>query len=334
LNQHERRQVLIKHPLKRHINWLILIVLSVLLIAGQIGYFDSYFAWFQSDALNIELAQKNIDLVAWSKKLLMIGMAFWIGLIASDIIQNRIQKMQDWRSPTRTLIAKIFQILVFFIVFLVGLDILGLDLKALTLLGGTIGIGIGFGLQKIASNFISGIILLVEKSVEEGDILELIDGTMGTLKKTGARFSLIETFDGREVFVPNEDFITQRIVNWTYSSNIKRIELPINVAYKTDLSLAQSLILEAAKNHPDCSSVKDPLCFLQDFADSSVNFILYFWVTDVTSGTLKVRSELLMSIWQAFKEHEIEIPFPQRELHVAHRQLKEIAESAGFRSSN
>ena len=206
--------------------------------------------------------------------------------------------------------------IIYFLAFLLVLGVLGIDLTALTVFSGALGIGIGFGLQKIASNFISGIILLFEKSVEEGDLIELGDGTSGFVRETGARYTRIETFNGHETMVPNEDFITNRVTNWTFSNSRGRVDINVGVAYGTDLDFAARLITEAAQEHPRCMDTPVAECFLVDFADSSVNFTLYFWVEDVAEGRIRPRSEVMFAIWRKFKENDIEIPFPQRDLHI------------------
>ncbi|MBT6547667.1 MAG: mechanosensitive ion channel, partial [Gammaproteobacteria bacterium] len=205
---------------------------------------------------------------------------------------------------------------IYLVAFLVGLDFVGIDLTTLTVFSGAVGIGLGFGLQKIASNFISGLILLMEKSIEEGDLIELSDGTFGYIRRASARYTLVETFDSKEILVPNEDLITSRVVNWTFSNSSARIEIELGVAYDSDIDLAHDLILAAAREHPRCAIKPEPACFLRFFGDSSVNFILHFWVEDVTLGRWPTQSEVMFSIWRKFKDNGIEIPFPQRDLHI------------------
>ena len=197
-----------------------------------------------------------------------------------------------------------------------GLDVLGIDLTAFAVVGGAIGIGIGFGLQKITSNFISGLILLFEKSVEEGDLIELNDGTIGYVRSTGARYTLIETFESREIMIPNEDFITNRVTNWTFSNSQGRIEINIGVAYGSDLDQVSEILINAAKEHPRCSKQPAADSFLVDFGDNSINFTLYFWVDDIVEGLKRPKSDVLFSIWRKFKDNNIEIPFPQRDVHI------------------
>jgi len=214
------------------------------------------------------------------------------------------------------LVLKLAQIVIYLVAFLVGLDFVGIDLTTLTVFSGAVGIGLGFGLQKIASNFISGLILLMEKSIEEGDLIELSDGTFGYIRRASARYTLVETFDSKEILVPNEDLITSRVVNWTFSNSSARIEIELGVSYDSDIDLAHDLIIAAARENPRCAIAPEPACFLRSFGDSSVNFTLHFWVEDVTLGRWPTQSEVMFSIWRKFKDNGIEIPFPQRDLHI------------------
>ncbi|MFT6106370.1 MAG: small-conductance mechanosensitive channel [Rickettsiales bacterium] len=201
------------------------------------------------------------------------------------------------------------------------LNILNIKLASLAFFGGAIGIGIGFGLQKITSNFISGLILLFEKSIEEGDLVELENGVYGFIKHTGARYTLIETFDSKEVMIPNEEFITKNVINWTYTNKQGRVDVHVGVSYKSDIEKARELILEAAREHRMCCKNPEPNCFLREYGDSSINFLLYFWVDDVTLGRFEPQSDVMRAIWKKFKDNDIEIPFPQRDVHIINKDI-------------
>jgi small-conductance mechanosensitive channel len=148
------------------------------------------------------------------------------------------------------------------------------------------------------------------------DLIEIDGGIYGFVKQINARYTLIEMFDGKEIMVPNEDFITQRVTNWTYSNAKGRIEISVGVSYGCDIKLAQSLILDAALDHPECIKDPEPLVHLREFGDSSVNFLLFFFIDDVTKGRYIIQSEVMMNIWDRFKLHNIEIPFPQQDIHI------------------
>ena len=177
-------------------------------------------------------------------------------------------------------------------------------------------------MQKIAANFISGIILLFEKSLEEGDSIILADSTEGIVKTITARYTLIEDFDGSEVLVPNEQIITNKVTSLTLSHNHSRVKMFVGIAYDSDLDLAKKTILDIMKKHPRCSIARSPSCYVKEFADSSINIMVNFWVDDVQEGRLCVRDEILSEIWRQFKKLKIEIPFPQRDVFVKNKSVK------------
>ena len=304
------------HSLKLLFKLAACLALIALLIAGAQGHLDGIKALLDADRLTFELGSVRISAYLFLKALGALLLLTWLTGIISELGQRRIQSLDSIRPSNRALITKAFQIFLYLIAGLMALDVLDIDLKALIVLGGAVGIGIGFGLQKIASNFISGLILLFEKSIEENDLVELDSGTSGFVRKTSARYTLVETFEGREILIPNEDFITKNVTNWTFSNTKGRIDINVGVSYGSDLDLVYKLILEAANEHPRASQSPAPECFLVDFGDSSVNFTLFFWVNDIIEGRKRPRSDVLFSIWRKFKEHGIEIPFPQRDLHI------------------
>ncbi len=296
--------------------WLLFIFMGGFIALSATGHFEIIKQYTDTPATSIKLGEYEVSLYKAMKSIIVIIFVFWAAAVLSDIAEGRLNKLKRLRAANRALFLKIIQIAIYFVSFLFTLDILGIDLTALTVFSGALGIGLGFGLQKISSNFISGIILLLEKSVEQGDLVEMTDGTFGFVRKANARFTLLETVDGREILIPNEDFITSRVINWTYSNTKGRIEIPIGVSYASDIEKARDLILEAANAHPLSIDKPEPVCFLRTFGDSSVDFILHFWVADITTGRWAPQSEVMFDIWNKFKKHNIEIPYPQRDLHL------------------
>ncbi|MEX1036503.1 MAG: mechanosensitive ion channel domain-containing protein [Sneathiella sp.] len=301
---------------------LLMLVIGGFVTFGYLGYLQPVREFLDSEKLSFHLGDMRFSVYLLVKAVTIIIVLFWFVGIISEVLENRIKSIKRIRSSNRALIIKALQIAIYFFAFLLLLGVLGIDLTALTVFSGALGIGIGFGLQKIASNFISGIILLFEKSVEEGDLIELGDGTSGFVRETGARYTRIETFNGHETMVPNEDFITNRVTNWTFSNSRGRVDIKVGVAYGTDLDLAARLVVEAAKEHPRCMEKPEAECFLVEFGDSSINLTLYFWVEDVAEGRIRPRSEVMFSIWRKFKENNIEIPFPQRDLHIKNSEAQ------------
>ena len=185
------------------------------------------------------------------------------------------------------------------------------------LIGGAVGVGIGFGLQKIASNFMSGIILLFEKSVKIGDCIELENSSVfGNIKYFGSRYTLIECPDGREVMVPNEDLITNRVINWTYSNNRARVQVDFGVSFYSDLEKVREVAIAAAKETPRCLNYPEVECFFLNVGEFDVKVRLYFWISDINESREPPKSDVIMSLWKRLKENNIEVPFPQREIRV------------------
>ena len=282
------------------------------LLTSTIQYLDGY-------ALHLGDVRLSIFIVL--KALVVLIVVMWISNLVSKRSKRYISSRTELHLSTRNIISKVVDISIYFLVFLIVLKTFGVDLTALAVIGGAIGVGIGFGLQKIASNFISGMILLLEKSIEVGDIIEVDNGAvLGTVKYFGGRYTQIQCFDGKEIMVPNEDFIIGKVTNWTYSDNKGRIKIDMGVAYGSDLEKVREIMISCAEEHPRC--LKDPEigCFLTGFGDSDIQFSLYFWVDDVDEGLFGPKSDVYMAIWKKFKKHKIEIPFPQREVKILNQK--------------
>ena len=301
-------------------------VLLVLLLVGFISlefldYLQPIKLFLDSEDLSFSIGETRFSAYLMIKAIITIIMFFLLTGIVSDFGEKRIKSIKGIHSSNKALINKAFHIFIYFIGFMIGLNVLGIDLTAFAIFSGAIGIGIGFGLQKITSNFISGLILLFEKSIENGDMVELSDGTYGLIRKTSARYTLLETFEGREMMIPNEDFIINRVTNWTFNNRKGRLQIDIGVAYESDIEKARELILEAAKEFPGSIDDPKPACYLKEFADSSVNFMLFFWLADVSKGRYQAKNDVLLSIWKKFKENNISIPYPQRDIHIKNPEV-------------
>ncbi len=211
-------------------------------------YLDAAIAFL--DSISMQAGNIRISLYFLIKAAIAGGFFFWLGSISNRSGQNAIRSQSALDRPTQELFAKLFQIALFAGIFVLLLQVLGLDLTALAVIGGAIGVGIGFGLQQIASNFISGIILLVERTIHVGDYIELEDGRSGTLSELNMRSATLETYDGKEIMVPNEKFITTTFVNWTRDDPRQRYEIEFSVAMDTDITNLGELITEAVAKHP------------------------------------------------------------------------------------
>lgn len=241
----------------------------------------------------------------------------WMVSRGSRAVLKRVSKLD---MTQRLLAEKLISMLVWALAILIGIDVLGIDLTALAVFSGAFGLAIGFGLQKTFGNLIAGIILLMDRSIKPGDVIAVADqagnSTFGQIRKIGIRAVSITTRDQKEYLIPNENLMINQVENWSYSSKNVRMQIPVGVSYNCDLKIAEKLMLEAAK---DCSRVlksPPPVCWLDGYGDSSVDFIIHCWITDPEAGVGNVKSEVLKRLWELFQENEIEIPFPQRDLNL------------------
>ena len=254
------------------------------------------------------------------------SLLFWLGQWSNSQTTALIAQNKEMRPSIRQLLIKTAEFTIFAIAFLLLMNILGIDLTTLAVLGGAIGVGLGFGLQKIASNFISGVILLVEGQATVGDYVELDGGEQGKIVKMMARAAILETFDGRWIVVPNEDFITTRVVNYSDSGSANRYEAPFSVSYDTDINKIPPLIEAAVSTHPEVLDAPyPPDCELRGFGESGIDFAVEFWVNGLDDGPNKYTSDVLFLIWNALKDAGVEIPYPQRVVEIKGGLPKESA---------
>lgn len=246
---------------------------------------------------------------------LAFAFTLWLFLAIARIIETQIQRVPRLSPSLKVLIAKMIRIVLIVVATAISLSSMGVDLSALTVLGGAIGLGLGFGLQKVVSNFISGILLLIDNSIKPGDVIE-IDGTYGWINNLRARYASVITRDGTEHLIPNEDLITQRVINWTYTDNLVRMKVPIGVSYQSDPHQCIQLVIAAAQSVERVLQDPAPVCHVLGFGDSAIDLELRFWLADPTNGVANVKSKVLLNIWDSFKTNNIEIPYPQRDLHI------------------
>jgi len=269
---------------------------------------------FLSD-ISFSIGNFEISLLRLCKFVICLVLLSWLSTALLRGLDISLQKTH-LRPSTRQLFRSVTRVLLYTVVALSAVAMLGIDLRAFAVFGGALGVGLGFGLQKTASNFISGLILLFERSIEVNDMIEMHNGdTFGIVRQTGARYTLVETFDNREVMVPNEDFITQRVTNWTLSNARGLIKVPVSVSYEADLEEARRLLLEVAHEHPRTLQEPAPNCQLISFTDLGVNMQLNVWVGDIREKRITTQSELLMAIWKKFTAHKIGLPYQVRESH-------------------
>ena len=289
-------------------------------ILFMIGLLDDVVAHL--DGVAIEVGNIRVTLYAIMRTLVFGIILLWLARVSNVTGQRVIRNQGSLDSGTREVIAKLFEIAVFVVIFLLLLNVMGIDLTALAVFGGALGVGLGFGLQQIASNFISGIIILLDRTITIGDFIELEDGRTGTLRELTMRSATLETFDGKDIMVPNERFITTAFTNWTHNNQKQRYSLHLEVAYKTDLEPMFERIRDVCASHPSVLSGEQypieerPDAEIEGFADSGIKILVEFWMEGIDDGKNRVGGDLYLMIWMALKEMGVEIPFPQREVKV------------------
>lgn len=307
----------VRNPLLQRVVKLIAIPIILLEAFGFLGVVTAY---LQAQA--IEIGNINISAYGVVRVVIFGGILFWLGRLSNRVGQRVIRQQENLDVGTREIFAKIYQVSLVVIVSVLLLQVMGINITALAVFGGALGVGIGFGLQSIASNFISGIILLLDHSLTIGDYIEMEDGRKGTIIELNMRFAVLETFDGKEIMIPNERFITTSFTNWTHTNSKQRYSIELQVAYSTDLHALFPLLREVVSSHPQVLSGEHipleerPDAEIKGFGESGVDLLIEFWMEGIDDGKNRVGGDLLLMIWDALKEHHIEIPFPQREVKI------------------
>jgi len=301
-----------KSYIRSFIKWIIIPV-AMLQIFGLLDEVTTYL-----NSISIELGSIRISAYGIARLLVFGAIIFWLGRISNNIGKQLIQSQQDLDVGTREVFTKLFEVSVVIVVFILLLQLLGVNLTALAVFGGALGVGLGFGLQAIASNFISGIIILLDRSITTGDYIQLEDGRSGTIRELNMRSAILETYDGKDIMVPNEQFITTNFVNWTHKNHKQRYPIEFTVAYDTDLDLLFDIVREVVASHPKVISGDDlpieerPDAEIAGFGDSGINILVEFWMEGIDDGKNRVGADLLHMIWNVLKENNIEIPYPHR----------------------
>ena len=267
------------------------------------------------DGAGIELESGFRLSIFWVlQAILVFGVLLWAATNLGDFLDKRVRSSNELTPSLRVLVGKVLRIGLIIGAALVAMSGLGINLTALTVLSGAVGVGIGFGLQKVVSNFVSGIIILLDQSIKPGDTISLGD-TFGWIRELRARFVSVVTRDGREFLIPNEDFITTQVVNWSFTDELVRLDVPFGVSYDSDPHEVSRLAIEAAGGVDRVVTLgKSPVCWLKNFGDSSLDFVLRFWIQDPQNGLTNIRGKVMLALWGAFKEHGIDIPYPHREV--------------------
>ncbi len=267
------------------------------------------------DQIAIDLGGMHLSLLIVIKGLVVTAVLFTLARTISIGTTKRIRENKEISPSMQVLMVKFMQVILYGFAFFIGLKAVGFDLTGLAVLSGAIGIGLGFGLQKVVSNLVSGIIILLDKSIKPGDVISLGD-TFGWINTLGARYASVVTRDGREYLIPNEDLITNQVVNWSHTNDFVRLDIHFGTAYSDDPHLVRKLACDAAASVDRVLAMRPPVCHIVGFGDSSVDYILRFWITDPTGGLTNIRGNVFLALWDTFKENDISIPFPQREVKL------------------
>ncbi len=270
------------------------------------------------DELAFNIGASRISLLATVKLValvaLLLTLAFWV----SGVIERRMRASTHMTPSLQVAFGKFSKVFLIALAFLLAIDAVGIDLTTLTVFGGALGVGIGFGLQRITSNFISGFILVLDRSIKPGDVISVggNDAKFGWVQELRARYVVVRDRDGVERLIPNENLITSEVVNWSYSDTNTRVRLPVQISYSDDPEQAMALLLEAAKASPRVLPLPEPAARMLDFADSGIQLELRVWISDPENGIGNVRTDINLAIWKLFKAAGISIPFPQRDVHL------------------
>jgi small-conductance mechanosensitive channel len=294
---------------ERTIVWIVWIgfAIYVLGLAPEIlEYFDSVGFRFGGHRISLLLIAQAVIWV-----MIALLLALWVG----RLLEDRLMSAQGMDMTLRVMLTKLMRALLVLVAVLIVLPLVGIDLTALSVFGGALGVGLGFGLQKIASNYISGFIILLDRSVTIGDLVTIEKHT-GKLSKMTARYVVVRALDGTEAIIPNETVITSAVINQSYTDRKVAIAMSVQISYESDLELAMQILGEVAKRHPRVLPEPVPAVLIKAFADNGIDLELAAWVEDPEQGKTNLRSEIYYGIWQEFKARGVVIPYPQREVRL------------------
>lgn len=277
------------------------------------------------DALGFGVGNFRISALIIIKGMIALFMLLYFALFISAFFERQISHAQSLTRSSQVLINKIIRTTLIFFAILIGLTSAGIDLSAFTIFSGALGLGIGFGLQKVVSNLFSGMLLLMDKSINPGDVIELSNNgqtTFGWVNHMGARFTEIVSRDNKSFLIPNEELITQRVVNWSHGNSLVRLEVKFGVHYQSDPHHVSEVAIAAAiaADEERITPTPEPVCHLTNFGESSLDFSLRFWIKDAEKGVTNVKGKVMFALWDAFKAEGIQIPYPHREVFITEKK--------------
>src|SRR5882757_2595949 len=266
-------------------------------------------ASLDSPAVSLMVGGLRLSPLLLLKTTALLLVTLWGANALGNFLDKRVQSFTDLTPSIQVLITKLIRIVLIILAVVIVLNSMGIDLSVLALFSGAVGVGLGFGLQKIVSNLVSGIILLADKSIKPGDVISVGDH-FGRVGNMGARYTSVDTRDGREYLIPNEDFITQRVANWTYSSDLVRLSVKFSTTYDSDLHKTRTAAIAAAQSVEQVLKAPPPVCHLTGYGASAIEYVLWFWIKDAATGRTGTRSAVLIALWDTFAREGIKLPIP------------------------
>ena len=327
---------------KLAIAWLLITLISRLITNGFLRAMVRYVGWTWAtlmilgltedartllDSVAVDLGNLHLSLWLVLQAVVTLGLLFFVARFLSRTTTAGLKRNEDISPSMQVLAVKFLQVALYGIAGYIGLKVIGVDLTGLAFLSGAIGLGLGFGLQKVVSNLVSGVIILLDKSIKPGDVISLGD-TFGWIDTLSARYTSVVTRDGKEFLIPNEDLITGQVVNWSHTNDFVRLDISFGTSYSDDPHKVRALAIETAQGVTRVLSSKPPVCHIVGFGDSSVDYTLRFWIRDPSQGLTNIRGNVFLALWDAFHENGISIPFPQREVRMLDDAPKDAAAKA------
>lgn len=271
--------------------------------------------------VKFNIGKNPVNLLLALQGLLTILVTIFIALWFSRVIENRVMRVENINMNLRVVLAKLLRVFLLFIAVLIALSAVGLDITMLSVFGGALGVGLGFGLQRIASNYVSGFIILLDKSMQIGDVVT-IDTHYGVVSDLRTRYLVLRKLDGTQVIIPNETLIINPVINHSFTNHRARVQMPIQVSYDSPLETAMQLMQDIANDHPRVLVEPVPAVQIRGFGESGIDLMLNIWIPDPEEGSAALQSEIYLQIWQAFKINNISIPFPQREVRILNMPIQ------------
>lgn len=265
--------------------------------------------------VKFNVGKSHVNLLLALQAIFTIIITILITLWFSRVLENKLMSAHNVNMNLRVVLTKLLRIVLLFIAILIALSAVGLDITLLSVFGGALGVGLGFGLQRIASNYVSGFIILLDKSMQIGDVIT-VDGHYGVVSDLRTRYLVLRKLDDTQVIIPNELLIINTVINHSLTDHKARVQMPVQVSYDSPLEQAMQLILDIVKQHARILQTPEPAVLIKGFGESGIDLMLSIWIPDPEEGSSSLQSDIYLEIWRAFQQHHISIPFPQREVRI------------------